>query len=150
MRKIVATLAVVFVLAGCGQDPATPAVDSTAAAAVPRPLNVQDPAEAPARRRRHRRRATTRASLRPPATLPAPGKMPAGSAMAKIAERGRLIVGIDQNAYLTSYRDPRTGEVVGFEIDLAREIAEGAAGQPRRHPVAGDHHRRPDPGPAAR
>ncbi|GAB3846238.1 hypothetical protein GCM10027610_063980 [Dactylosporangium cerinum] len=50
--------------------------------------------------------------------------------MAKIVERGRLIVGIDQNAYLTSYRDPRTGEVVGFEIDLAKEIARALLGNP--------------------
>ncbi|GAA3206939.1 glutamate ABC transporter substrate-binding protein [Dactylosporangium siamense] len=130
MRKIVATLAVVFVLAGCGQDPATPAVDSTAAAAVPRPLNVQDPAQSPAPPSTSPPACDVRASLRPPATLPAPGKMPAGSTMAKIVERGRLIVGIDQNAYLTSYRDPRTGEVVGFEIDLAKEIARALLGNP--------------------
>jgi polar amino acid transport system substrate-binding protein len=133
MRRIVATLAVLSllsVLAGCGQDPATPAVDSTAAAAVPRPLNVQDPAVPPSQLAAAPPTCDPRASLRPPASLPQPGKMPAGSAMAKIVERGRLIVGIDQNAFLTSYRDPVTGEVVGFEVDLAREIAKALLGNP--------------------
>ncbi|WP_326999971.1 glutamate ABC transporter substrate-binding protein [Dactylosporangium sp. NBC_01737] len=136
MTRIVATLSLLSVLsvlsllAACGQDPATPAVDSSAAAAVPRPLNVQDPAEMPSPPATSPPACDPRASLRPPASLPQPGKMPAGSAMAKIVERGRLIVGIDQNAYLTSYRDPITGQVVGFEIDLAREIARALLGNP--------------------
>ncbi|WP_460492770.1 glutamate ABC transporter substrate-binding protein [Dactylosporangium cerinum] len=91
---------------------------------------MQDPAQSPAPPSTSPPACDVRASLRPPATLPAPGKMPAGSTMAKIVERGRLIVGIDQNAYLTSYRDPRTGEVVGFEIDLAKEIARALLGNP--------------------
>lgn len=130
MKKLLVVAAALLVLAGCGRDPATPAVDSTAAAAVPRPLNVQDPASPPAPPSTSPQACDPRASLRPPATLPAPGRMPAGSAMAKIAERGRLRVGIDQNAYLTSYRDPVTGQVVGFEIDLAREIARALLGNP--------------------
>ncbi|MEV4516724.1 glutamate ABC transporter substrate-binding protein [Dactylosporangium sp. NPDC049525] len=133
MTRIVATLSLLSVLsllAGCGQDPATPAVDSSAAAAVPRPLNVQDPAEMPSPPATSPPACDPRASLRPPASLPQPGKMPAGTAMARIAERGRLIVGIDQNAYLTSYADPITGQVVGFEIDLAREIARALLGNP--------------------
>ena len=36
------------------------------------------------------------ASLRP-GPLPPPGAMPPGSTMAAIAERGRLVVGVDQN-----------------------------------------------------
>ena len=38
------------------------------------------------------------ASLRP-GPQPSPGAMPPGSTMAAIAERGRLIVGVDQNTY---------------------------------------------------
>jgi polar amino acid transport system substrate-binding protein len=56
--------------------------------------------------------------------------MPAGSTMDKIVKRGRLIVGIDQNAYLFGFRDPNTGELVGFEIDIAKEIARGLFGDP--------------------
>ena len=50
--------------------------------------------------------------------------------MAKIAERGRLIVGADQNAFLLGYRDPATGQLAGFDIDIAREIAKAIFGNP--------------------
>lgn len=40
-----------------------------------------------------------------------------------IMERGRLIVGVDQSQNLLSFRDSVTGELEGFEVDLAREIA---------------------------
>ncbi|WP_151530162.1 glutamate ABC transporter substrate-binding protein [Corynebacterium sp. 71B] len=40
-----------------------------------------------------------------------------------IVQRGYLIVGVDQSQNLLSYRDPATGELSGFEIELAREIA---------------------------
>ncbi|MDO5511697.1 glutamate ABC transporter substrate-binding protein [Corynebacterium sp.] len=40
-----------------------------------------------------------------------------------ITERGRLIVGVDQSQNLLSFRDAVTGELEGFEVDLAREIA---------------------------
>ncbi|MCX2163440.1 glutamate ABC transporter substrate-binding protein [Corynebacterium auriscanis] len=41
----------------------------------------------------------------------------------EIHKRGRLIVGIAQSLNRLGYRDPVNGELVGFEIDLAREIA---------------------------
>lgn len=40
-----------------------------------------------------------------------------------IYERGRIIVGIDQAQNRLSFSEPVTGELVGFEIDLAKEIA---------------------------
>lgn len=40
-----------------------------------------------------------------------------------IYKRGRIIVGVDQSQYLLSFRDNATGELKGFEVDLAREIA---------------------------
>lgn len=71
------------------------------------------------------------ASLRP-GPLPPPGEMPAGSAVAAIAQRGRLIVGVDQNTYLFGYRNPTTGELEGFDVDIAREIARAIFGDPDR------------------
>jgi polar amino acid transport system substrate-binding protein len=56
--------------------------------------------------------------------------MPAGSTMAKIAQRGRLVVGADQNAYFLGYRDPATGQLAGFDIDIARELARAIFGTP--------------------
>jgi polar amino acid transport system substrate-binding protein len=56
--------------------------------------------------------------------------MPAGSTMARIARDGRLVVGIDQDAYRFSYRDAEGGQLVGFEIDIARRIAAAIFGDP--------------------
>ena len=71
------------------------------------------------------------ASLRP-GPLPSPGAMPPGSTMAAIAERGRLIVGVDQNTYFFGSRNPASGQPEGFDIDLAREIARHIFGDPNR------------------
>jgi polar amino acid transport system substrate-binding protein len=71
------------------------------------------------------------ASLRP-GPLPSPGAMPPGSTMAAIAERGRLIVGVDQNTELFGYRNPATAQLEGFDIDIAREMARAIFGDPDR------------------
>lgn len=71
-------------------------------------------------------------SLRPSGTLPSPGHMPSGSAMAAIQKRGYLIAGVDQTIYLTSYRDPRDGQLAGFDIDIARQMAQAIFGSPDR------------------
>ncbi len=73
-----------------------------------------------------------RDSLRPRAPRPSVGEMPAGSRMAEIAERGRLIVGVDQGKYLVGYRDPATGQLEGADIDLARMLATAILGHPER------------------
>jgi polar amino acid transport system substrate-binding protein len=58
--------------------------------------------------------------------------MPPASTMAKIAERGRLIAGVDQDTYLFGFRNPATGKLEGFDIDIAREIARAIFGDPDR------------------
>jgi polar amino acid transport system substrate-binding protein len=129
VRAALATLLLLSMSAGCGAgDPQRPP-SADASAVVPRPLNVQDPAEVPSAVPAPN--CVPRASLRPTGRLPKPGRMPAGTAMARIAQRGRLIVGIDQNAYLFSFADPATGDLVGFEIDLARAMARAIFGDPR-------------------
>lgn len=47
-----------------------------------------------------------------------------------IKERGKLIVGVDQNSYRWGYRNPATGGLEGFDIDLARAIAKDILGSP--------------------
>lgn len=57
------------------------------------------------------------------------------SAMARvpgITARGRLIVGIDQSQNRLSFRDTVDGQLRGFEVDLAREIAADIFGDPDR------------------
>jgi polar amino acid transport system substrate-binding protein len=72
------------------------------------------------------------ASLAPPAVMPSPGQMPTGSYMAHIQARGFLKVGVAQNTYLWGYRDPATGYVTGFDIDILRQVALAIFGSPDR------------------
>ncbi|OLT46380.1 ABC transporter substrate-binding protein [Saccharomonospora sp. CUA-673] len=58
-----------------------------------------------------------RASLRPDDTIRP------GSTMDDIVKRGYLIAGVDQSTNLWGFRDPHTGELQGFDIDVATEIA---------------------------
>ncbi|MDU0479020.1 transporter substrate-binding domain-containing protein [Staphylococcus chromogenes] len=50
----------------------------------------------------------------------------------KIIERGRIIIGVDQSQNLLSFRDPVSGQLKGFEIDLAREISQDIFGNPNQ------------------
>lgn len=50
----------------------------------------------------------------------------------EIFSRGRLIVGVDQAQNLQSYRDSVTGELKGYEIDLAKEISRDIFDDPER------------------
>ena len=72
-----------------------------------------------------------RASLRPQGPLPVPGQMPAGSAMARIAQRGFLIAGIDQDIHQFAFRDENL-RLEGFDIDVVRDIAEAIFGDRER------------------
>jgi polar amino acid transport system substrate-binding protein len=58
--------------------------------------------------------------------------MPAGSTMAAIADRGRLVAGVDQGKFLAGYRDPLTGNLAGSDIDIVRRIATAIFGDPER------------------
>lgn len=60
-------------------------------------------------------------SLRPDDATPA-------ERIPHIVDRGRIIVGIDQSQNLLSFRDPVSGELRGFEVELAQEIAEDIFG----------------------
>ena len=71
---------------------------------------------------------TPAASLRPQGALPAPGAMPAGSFMATIQQRGRLVVGVDQNTLLFGYLNPQDGQIEGFDIDMLRQVAKAIFG----------------------
>ncbi|GAB3480233.1 amino acid ABC transporter substrate-binding protein (PAAT family) [Amycolatopsis cihanbeyliensis] len=66
------------------------------------------------------------------ASLPPQAGIPAGSTMAEIRERGNLIAGVDQNTFLFGFRNPTTGELEGFDIDIAKEIARAIFGDPEK------------------
>jgi polar amino acid transport system substrate-binding protein len=67
------------------------------------------------------------ASLRP-----FPDKKDADNAVAAIRQRGRLLVGLDIGSNLFSFRDPITGEITGFDVDIAGEVARDIFGTPAR------------------
>ncbi|TCO52968.1 glutamate ABC transporter substrate-binding protein [Actinocrispum wychmicini] len=52
--------------------------------------------------------------------------------MDRIVQRGSLVVGVNQNAYRVGYRDPVSGDLTGFEIDIVREITRALFGDPSR------------------
>ncbi|MFM1730579.1 glutamate ABC transporter substrate-binding protein [Prescottella soli] len=66
------------------------------------------------------------ASLRPFS----PGEVPTGPTLDAIRARGRLVVGLDTGNNLMSFRNPATGGLEGFDVDIAREIARDLLGSP--------------------
>ncbi len=70
------------------------------------------------------------ASLRPVPAGIAPEDAPPTPTVDAIRERGRLRVGLDTGSNLFSFRDPMTGKLVGFDVDIAREIARDLFGNP--------------------
>jgi polar amino acid transport system substrate-binding protein len=93
--RTAAALLAGLALAACGSG-ADRALRTTLAA-----LGTPEPrAPAPAASAPEPRCTGLTASLRPPATMPTPGAMPAGSELARIQKRGYLIAGVDQNTLL--------------------------------------------------
>jgi polar amino acid transport system substrate-binding protein len=58
--------------------------------------------------------------------------MPAGSYMAEIKKRGRLVLGTSQDTLLFSSRDPFNGQIEGFDVDMGRQIAQAIFGDPNK------------------
>ena len=67
------------------------------------------------------------ASLRP-----FTNKVASDAAVATIRARGRLIVGLDIGSNLLSFRDPITGDITGFDVDIAGEVARDIFGTPSK------------------
>jgi polar amino acid transport system substrate-binding protein len=67
-----------------------------------------------------------------PGPLPEPGRMPAGSTMEAIYKRGWIKVGLDIGSNLLSFRDPISGTIEGFDVDVAKELARAIFGDPER------------------
>lgn len=131
-RLVVASVlaAVAALTAGCVSFPAPDASAPSATAIAPTPPGATDEVSTEPVPNADSCNAT--ASLRPPDQMPAPNRMPRGSTMATIAERGRLIVGTDVGSNPFSFRDPISGDIQGFDVDIAREIAAAIFGDPGR------------------
>ncbi|MDV3129443.1 glutamate ABC transporter substrate-binding protein [Mycobacterium sp. 21AC1] len=126
MRRLwVLVLVVVAVLAGCSQT--APALTIPALTlAPPTPAGMKElppePVQVP---QPDNNDCNLTASLRP-----FNNKAEAEAAVANIRERGRLIVGLDIGSNLFSFRDPITGQINGFDVDIAGEVARDIFGTP--------------------
>ncbi len=69
-------------------------------------------------------------SYSPPATMPEPNAMPTNSTMDKIRKRGRLIAGVSSDTLLLGARNPVTGRIEGFDIDVLRAVSQAIFGDP--------------------
>ncbi|MFE1591531.1 glutamate ABC transporter substrate-binding protein [Nocardia sp. NPDC058705] len=125
-RPLLIAFAVALLVAGCGDAPEPSAIPATAVA--PPLPGAEAITSAPTAEGTGN--CDTEATLAPTGAQPRPGAMPSGSAMAAIVANGRLRVGVDQNTYMFGFRNPTTGRLEGFDIDLAREIARDLFGDP--------------------
>lgn len=121
-RRLAVLLAAVTVLAGCSET--APAVNvPSVTLAPPTPAGMEEAAPSPAQPAEPADDCT--ASLRPFSA-----KADATAAVSNIRNRGRLIVGLDIGSNLFSFRDPITGEITGFDVDIAGEVARDIFGTP--------------------
>lgn len=126
-RAFAPLLAVVALAAGgCDGDPAAPPPDHTVSYSEP-PLPAK---AAPAQTQSPLPPETDQncdatASLRPDGAA-------GGPTVDAIRARGRLLVGLDPGSNLFSFRDPITGTLAGFDVDIAKEIARDLFGDPER------------------
>jgi polar amino acid transport system substrate-binding protein len=67
-------------------------------------------------------------SFEPLSPMPAPGAMPAGSTMAGIVQRGKLRVGVSADTLTFGARNPITGDIEGFDIDMLKLVAKAIFG----------------------
>ncbi len=116
----IATATVALVLAACSSSssPKSDAVPTTTptTTAAPPAVDCGNPV----------------ASYAPTGGLPSPGAMPTGSFMAQIQARGRIIAGVSADTLLFGYRNPLTGSLEGFDIDLVHQVSQAIFGDPNR------------------
>ena len=124
MRRLLLAGLAAALLAGCGSG--TDRAEQVALAALATPVPAVPSSSSPTVSCNPN---TLTASLRPPASMPSPGALPAGSFMAKIKRRGYLRAGVNASFLGFGYLNPARGnQFEGFEIDLVREIAKAIFG----------------------
>ena len=121
LRRALVAVAATAVLAGCGYSAtpipeAVPVSPTTAAPAAPCDAT-----------------GATRSYAPLPGGVPAPGDLPDGSTMAKIRDRGYLIAGVSGDSYLLGSRNPFTGQIEGFDIDMVDQVAAAIFGTADGH-----------------
>ncbi|MGY4100188.1 glutamate ABC transporter substrate-binding protein [Nocardia sp. R16R-3T] len=129
VRGLLAALAAVTLLAGCAASSGATDTKTTKYTEPPLPAKaVSIPTDAPIPPERDQQCGDPTASLRPTGA----GTAARGPTIDAIRARGRLVVGLDTGSNLFSFRDPVSGTIVGFDADIAREVARDLLGSPEQ------------------
>ncbi|WP_432881934.1 glutamate ABC transporter substrate-binding protein [Kribbella sp. CA-245084] len=75
-------------------------------------------------------KSTELQSYAPEGPLPAPMHMTPNTTMADIQARGRLIAGVSADSLHLGSRNPITGQIEGFDIDMINAVADAIFGKP--------------------
>lgn len=67
-----------------------------------------------------------------PGAVPAAGAAPTGTFMRAIQRKGQLVAGVSADTQLFGARNPLTGQIEGFDIDVLREISTAIFGSPNK------------------
>ncbi|MTD56030.1 glutamate ABC transporter substrate-binding protein [Amycolatopsis pithecellobii] len=123
-RLATVLVAVVLLVAGCGNagSPIDPA--PVGAVQVPTPANVGGADKT--------NTGADSANCDTRSLAPSPG-IPPGSTMAAIRQRGRLIAGVDQTTYLFGFLNPANGQLEGFDIEMVKQLASAIFGSWEGH-----------------
>jgi len=124
-RLLLAATAVAAVaITGCaaGSTPILPSAPAPSSSSAP------SPSPTPSRPGCNDSDTTRVESYAPDGALPAPGDLPAGTTMAAIKKRGKIIVGVSADNLLFGFRNPISGKLEGFDIDMVNEVAKAIFG----------------------
>lgn len=128
MKAITLVLALVLVVAGCSAGTDTVGAQRTPDGALPLPAGAKQAPptlEVP----------SVDTSCGDPTAIswrPAGPPSPDDPGLAAIRQRGLLRVGVDQNTYRFGFRDAETGQLDGFTLDVARELAKAIFNDPTK------------------
>lgn len=122
MKAITLVLTMVLAVAACSSDEGTVSGERQIRAVPVMPQDAKEVRSLP-EPSVDTRCGDPEASYRPAGALPTPGAFPAGSMLAEIYQQGRLIVGVDQNTLGFASRNSDTGQIEGFALDIANQIA---------------------------
>ena len=122
-RAMVAAAAATVLFAGCsGSVRLSGAIEGEA------PTTTAASAAAPPRCSAGEKALDPTRSYAPQGALPSPADLPAGSTMATIRDRGKLIVGVSGDTLLFGARNSLTNQIEGFDIDMLKEVAKAIFG----------------------
>lgn len=108
-RRLAAAVLGLVVLAGCGGYDATVVPDPPASSAAPAAPSTTQPCQDD---------GTQVRSYAPD------GDLLGGRTVRRIIQRGRLVAGVAADTFLLGARNPETGRIEGFDIDMAYAIAD--------------------------